>query len=132
IADRRGFIDPAADLADDALADIEQLLIIAEADAGLLDLALDFDVGRAGPVHHDVGDVVARQQRLERPIAQHVVADVVEPFLLLGEGPLDVLDRDALVDDDADSSREESASSLASWERSIASIRAPKMVPFTS
>jgi hypothetical protein len=30
------------------------------------------------------------------------------------------------------SSREESASSLASWERSIASIRAPKIVLLTS
>ena len=37
------FVDAAADLADDALADVEQLLVVAEADAGLLDLAVDFD-----------------------------------------------------------------------------------------
>src|SRR5262249_43166742 len=102
VADRRGFIDPAADLTDDALADIEQLPIVAEADAGLLDLALDFDVGRAGSVHHDIGDVVARQQRLKRPITQHVVADIVEQLLLLGDRHHDVLDRDDFVDDVAD------------------------------
>ena len=102
IADRRGFIDAAADLADDALADVEQLLIIAEADAGLLNLAADFDVNRARAVHHDVGDFVARQKRLERPVAEHVIADVVEQVLLLGDRHHDVLDRNDLVDDVAD------------------------------
>ena len=102
VADRRGFVDAAADLADDALADIQELLVVAEADAGLLDLAFDFDVDRAGAVHHDVGDVVARQQRLERAEAEHVVADVVEQFFLLGDRHHDVLDRDDLVDDVAD------------------------------
>ena len=46
VADRRGFVDAPADLADDALADVEKLLVVAEADAGLLDLAVDFDVTR--------------------------------------------------------------------------------------
>ena len=102
VADRRGFVDAAADLADDALADIEQLLVVAEADAGLLNLAFDFDVDRAGAVHHDVGDVVARQQRFERTETEHVVADIVEQFFLLGDRHHDVLDRDDLVDDVAD------------------------------
>ena len=102
VADRRGFVDAAADLADDALADVEELLVVAEADAGLLDLAGDFDVHRARAVHHDVGDVVAREQRLERAVAEHVVADVVEQLFLLGDRHHDVLDRDDLVDDVAD------------------------------
>ena len=102
VADRRGFVDAPADLADDALADVEKLLVVAEADAGLLNLAGDFDVDRAGAVHHDVGDVVARQQRLERAVAEHVVADVVEQLFLLGDRHHDVLDRDDLVDDVAD------------------------------
>jgi hypothetical protein len=102
IADRRGFIDAAPDLADDALADVEQLLVVAEADAGFLNLAVDFDVDRARAVHHNVGDFVARQQRLERPVAEHVVADVVEQILLLRDRHHDVLDRDDLVDDVAD------------------------------
>ena len=68
----------------------------------LLDLAGDFDEHRAGAVDHDVGDVVARQQRLQRAVAEHVVADVVEQFFLLGDRHHDVLDRDDLVDDVAD------------------------------
>ena len=47
VADRGGFVDPAADLADDALADIEQLLVVAKPDAGLVNFAGDFDVDRA-------------------------------------------------------------------------------------
>ena len=68
----------------------------------LLDLAGDFDEHRAGAVDHDVGDVVARQQRLQRAVTEHVVADVVEQFFLLGDRHHDVLDRDDLVDDVAD------------------------------
>ena len=102
VADRRGFVDAAADLADDALADVQQLLVVAEADAGLLNLAADFDVDRARAVDHDVGDIVAREQRLERPVAEHVVADVVEQILLLGDRHDDILDRDDFVDDVAD------------------------------
>ena len=99
VADRRGFVDAPADLADDALADVEELLVVAEADAGALDLAGDFDEHRAGAVDHDVGDVVARQQRFQRAVAENVVADVVEQFFLLGDRHHDVLDRDDLVDD---------------------------------
>ena len=57
---------------------------------------------RVGAVDHDVGDVVARQQRLERAEAEHVVADVVEQVFLLGDRQHEVLDRDDLVDDVAD------------------------------
>jgi hypothetical protein len=64
-----------------------------------LDAAGDFDEDRARAVDHDVGDIVARQQRLERTVAEHVVADVVEQFLLLGNRHHDVFDRDDLVDD---------------------------------
>src|SRR6185437_8076012 len=72
VADRARFVDAAADLADDALADIEKLLVVAEADAGLLDLAVHLDEDLLGAVDHDVGDVVARQQRLQRAVAQNV------------------------------------------------------------
>ena len=57
---------------------------------------------RCGAVDHDVGDVVARQQRLERAEAEHVVADVVEQVFLLGDRQHEILDRDDLVDDVAD------------------------------
>src|SRR5215472_8312502 len=42
IADRGRFVDASADLTDDALADIEQLLVVTEADTCPLDLAGDF------------------------------------------------------------------------------------------
>ncbi len=65
-------------------------------------LAADFDEGLAGAVDHDVGDVVAGQQRLQRTVAQHVVADVLEQFFLLGDRHREVLDGDDVVDDIAD------------------------------
>ena len=99
VADRRGFVDPPADLADDALTDIQQLLIVAETDSGALNAARDFDEYRSGAIDHDVGDVVARQKRFKRAISEDVVTDVVEQFLLLGDRHHDVLDRDDLVDD---------------------------------
>ena len=102
VADRARFVDAAADLADDALADVHQLRVVAEADIGLLHLAGDFDVGAEGAVDHDVGDVVAGEQRLERPEAENVVADVLEQVLLLGDRHHDVLERDDVVDDVAD------------------------------
>src|SRR5258708_6440686 len=61
-------ISAPSGLADDALADIEELLVVAEADSGALDAARDFDEHRSGAVDHDVGDVVARQQRLQRTV----------------------------------------------------------------
>ena len=102
VADRARLVDAAADLADDALADVHQLRVVGEAHRRLLHLAGDLDVGRVGAVDHDVGDVVARQQRLERAVAQHVVADVLEQLLLLGDRHHHVLDLDDLADDVAD------------------------------
>ena len=102
VADRRSFVDAPADLTDDALTDIEQLLIVAKADAGLLNFAADFDIDRTGAVHHDVGDLIARQQWLERPVTENIVANIVEQVFLLGDRHHDVFDRDDLVDDVAD------------------------------
>ena len=65
-------------------------------------LPRDFDEDAAGAIDHDVGDVVAGQQRLQRAIAQHVVADVLQQVFLLGDGHHHRLDRDDLVDDVAD------------------------------
>ncbi len=70
VADRRGFIDAAADLADDSLTDVEQLGVVAEADVGLLHLAVDLDEDRVTAVDHDVGDVIVGEQRLQRAVAQ--------------------------------------------------------------
>ncbi len=132
VADRRGFIDAAADLADDALTNVEQLLIVAKANARSLNFTADFDEDRAGTVHHDVGDVVSRKQRLKRAVAEDIVADIVEQFLLLGNRHHDVLDRDDFVDDVAgflpELTRRRAWHSCA---RSMASINAPKIVALT-
>ena len=121
------FVDPTSDLADDALADVHQLRIVSEADAGELDLAVHLDEAARRAVDHDVGDVVAGEQRLERAEAEHVVADVVEQILLLG----DRQDRFLIVTISCTmsriSSRASSGSSLDSAARSIASISAPKI-----
>src|SRR5690606_28785190 len=102
VADRARFVDPAADLADDALADVHQLVVVAEADIGLKHLAVDLDEGALGAVDHDVGDVVAGKQGLERAVAEHVVADILEQLFLLGDAHHHILDRDDLVHDVAD------------------------------
>ena len=126
------FVDAAADLADDALADVQQLRVVAEANVGQLHLAADLDEACVGAVHHDVGDVVAGKQRLERAVAEHVVADVLEQILLLGDRHRDVLERDDLVDDVADFLARASRRACASWMRSMASISALKIVPLMS
>ena len=50
-------------------------------------------------VDHDVGDVVPRQERFQRAIAEHVVDDVLYQMVLLGRGHGDVLDRHQFGDD---------------------------------
>ena len=67
-----------------------------------MNLAADFDEDPIGPIDHDVGDVVARQQRLQRAIAQHVIDDVLDQVLLLGHRHGDILDRHQFGDDVAD------------------------------
>ena len=102
VADGRAFIHPSADLTDDALTDVHQLGVVAEADIGQLHLAADFDEDATGAIDHDVGDVVAFQKGFERAIAQHIIDDVLNQIVLLGGGHGDVLDRDQLGDDVAD------------------------------
>src|SRR5690606_26382451 len=102
VADRARFIDAAADLADDALAYAHQVLIVTEADVRFLHLAIDLDIDPLGAVHHDVRNIVAREQRFQRTEAQNVVADVLEQLFLLGDRHHEILDRDDVGDDVAD------------------------------
>ena len=85
IVQPNGIVDPAADLTDDALTNVQKLGIVAKPDVRFLDLAIHFNEGRIGTVDHDVGDVVARQERLKRAVTQDVVTNVIEQFLLLGD-----------------------------------------------
>jgi hypothetical protein len=73
-------------------------LIVAKANACFLDLALDFDVNRARAVDHDVGDVIAREQRFQGTESENVVADIVKQVFLLSDRHHDTLDRNDLID----------------------------------
>ena len=86
-------------MAHDPLAEMEQLCVVTETDVGLLNLSSDLDVNGVGSIHHDVGDIVARQQRLERTISENVVADILEQFVLFGDGHHDLLGRNDILDD---------------------------------
>ena len=69
----------------------------------------------------------------KRAVAEHVVADVVEQILLLGDRHHDVLDRDDLVDDVADFVARRFRDRVATAAtRSIASISAPKIMLFVT
>ena len=86
--------DAAADAVHDALRDLEQVLLVAEHDAGELELALALDEGLVGAVHHDVRDGRIGKQHFERPEAEQLVDEhllerdllaAVERQLQLGE-----------------------------------------------
>ena len=72
-AQRRGLVDAAADLVDDPLGDLEQMLLVAELDVGELELALALDEGLVGAVDHDVADFGIGEQLLERAEAEQFV-----------------------------------------------------------
>src|SRR3984957_2415439 len=99
VVNRRGFVDSTSNLTDDPLANVHQLRRVAETDVGELDLAPDFDETSRWPIDHDVGDVVASEQRLKRTETQNIVADVIEQVFLLGDRQHQILDGDDLVDD---------------------------------
>src|ERR1019366_2570021 len=82
VANRRSFVDPAPDLADDPLTNVHQLRVVAKADVRQLNLAADLDEGAGRSIDHDVGDVVAPKQRFEGPITKNVVTDIVDQIIL--------------------------------------------------
>ena len=59
-------------------------MVVAEPDAGPLDLAGDFHIDRGGAVDQHVGNVVAGEHRLQRTVSENVVADVVEQLARTG------------------------------------------------
>ena len=99
VANWRGFIDPASDLTDDALTDIHQLRIVAKPNVGQLNLAANFDERPGRAVHHNVGDVVASEQRFEGTVAKDIIADIVDKILLFANRKSNILDRDDFMND---------------------------------
>jgi hypothetical protein len=99
-----------------------------KADVGELGLAAHFDEHPVGAVAHDVGDLVARQQRLERAVAKHVVDDVLHQVIGLGDRHRDVLDRHQFGDDVADLLGRRRLVQLRQLARSMVFRRALKIV----
>src|SRR5208283_3898110 len=102
VANWRSLVNPAPDLADDTLTNVHQLRVVAKANVGQLNLAADLDEGTGCAIHHDIGDVVAAKQWFERPVAENVIANIVDQIFLFADRHGNVLDRDDLVDDVAD------------------------------
>ena len=67
IAERALGIDVATGRLDDGANDLEQLVIVPEADVGQMEFAPDLHVDVASSDHHHLRDVGVRQQRLDRP-----------------------------------------------------------------
>ncbi|WP_455854187.1 hypothetical protein [Ensifer canadensis] len=128
---RAGFVDAPPHLSDDPLANRQELGIVTESDFGFDRLAAHFDEGLTGTIDHDIGNIIAREQRLQRSIAKDVIADIVEQFLLLGDRHREVLDRDDVIDDIANFF----ASAFRIWLgqlRQIRSYRSARRKPATS
>ena len=102
VGERRGLVDAAADLVDDPLGDLEQMLLVAELDLGELELALPLDVGLVRAVDHDVADVGVVEQLLERAEAEQFVDQHLFQRELLAAVEVDLQLGEHLADDRAE------------------------------
>ncbi|MCY1419731.1 hypothetical protein D9M71_353270 [compost metagenome] len=84
IDQRRGLIDPPAQAGNDAIYDVEKVLIVAKTHVGALQLAEPLDVHRVMAVDQNVGHRVVGQQRFQRAKAKHFVGDLLDDQLATG------------------------------------------------
>src|SRR5665213_1601921 len=89
------FVDAPADSGDDAGSDAHDMRVVAERDAGQLELAAALDIDVLGAVDHDVGHGLVREQWFEGSQPEHVVEQDGDELALLG-----LIELDALFDDD--------------------------------
>ena len=73
---RAALVDPAADPGHDLVDDAAQVLLVDEGRVDRHDPAEPLDVDPVRAVDHDLADVRVAQQRLERPVAEDLVADL--------------------------------------------------------
>ena len=99
---RRGLVDAAADPRDDAVDDLKQVVVVAEADLRLLDPPFFLDIDVLGPVDHDVADLVVLEQQLERTEAECLVEDLIDQPLALVAVQQRVFGVAELLDDTSD------------------------------
>ncbi len=94
-----GLVDVAAERSDDAVDDVEHVLVVAERDGDLLDAARALDVDLVWAVDHDLGDGRVGQQRLDGAEAGDLVDHALDQPLALIAGQADVMVRDVLADE---------------------------------
>src|SRR5262249_36164695 len=82
----RGFVDAAADCRNDAIDDVEQMLIVVEAHFRAFELSPAFVLELPlRPIHQYVGYRGVGQQWLEGPVAHDLVFDPADDELALTE-----------------------------------------------
>ena len=81
-----GLVDPAADLAHDALDHPAQVVVEQEPGLRGVELALALHVDRPGAGDHDLADGGVGEERLQGAVPEDVLGDVVDQALALGGG----------------------------------------------
>ena len=71
---------------DDPLDDAHQMGVVGEAGVGLVEHACALDEHLVVAVHHHLGDPVVAQERIDRPVAEHLVDHVLDDALALVPG----------------------------------------------
>ena len=99
---RAGLVDAPADLRHDAVDDLQQVVVVAELDVGLLQLAAALDVDLVRPVDQDVADRRVLEQHLQRAEAEGLVEHFVDELLALHAVEERVLGVAQVLDDPAD------------------------------
>src|SRR5262249_38210038 len=99
---RRGFVHTAADLRHDTIDDLQQVVVVAELDVGLLHLAAPLNVDLVRPVDEDIADSWVLQQHLQRAETEGLVEDLVDQPLPLHAVEQRVLGVAQAFDDEAD------------------------------
>ena len=110
---RADFVDAAADLRHDAVDDLHQVLVVAERDAGLFQVAAAFDVHVLRAVDHDFADRRLLQQHFERAEAERFVEHFVDQAIALVAIEEGVFGVAQVFDDEADFAAEDVAFEFA-------------------
>ena len=100
IGDR--LVDAATDSADDAVDDLAQVDVVAEAAVGPVQLARALHVDVLVVVDQDVGDRRVVQQRFQRAVAEHLVLDVDDELFFLPHVERDLFLREDALDESAE------------------------------
>ena len=80
---RAGFVDAPTNLRGNLLSDGSDMIIVAEPHRNPFQLAISLHVDITRTVHHDIVDRLVQQQRTERPVARHVIGNLVREQKLL-------------------------------------------------